>query len=85
VRLAPALIEERFAMRPTVVGRLLVLPRSTTSVRRVSGLGATFSAALPARTVEVRRWLQNPTGGLAGIAFVPFTNGRGSGRADRTR
>jgi len=63
VRLAPALIEERFAMRPTVVGRLLVLPRSTTSVRRVSGLGATFSAALPARTVEVRRWLQNPTGG----------------------
>lgn len=84
VRLASALIEERFAMRTTVVGRLLVLPRSTTSLRRVSRLGATFTAVLPERTLEVRRWLRNPTGGLAGIAFVPSTNGRGGGRSDRS-
>ncbi len=80
VRLAPALIEERFGVRPVALGRLLVLPRSTTSFRRVGRLSATFDAVLPGRTVETRRWIQEPGGPFAGIAFVPLMNGGGRWR-----
>ena len=80
VRLAPGLLDERFGMRAAAVGRLLVLPRSTTSFRRVASLGATFDAVLPGRTVDARRWLRHPAGPFAGILFVQITNG--SGRRD---
>ena len=85
VRLAPGLIDERFGMRPAAVGRLLVLPRTTTSFRRVALLGATFDAVLPGRTVDARRWLRHPVGPFAGITFVPITNGSGRGDARRRR
>ena len=70
VRIAPALIEERFGIRPVAVGRLLVLPRSSTAWRRVQSVRETMGVTLPARTLEVRQWLRRPRGTLAGIAFV---------------
>jgi hypothetical protein len=85
VRLAPALIEERFGVRPVALGRLLVLPRSTTSFRRVGRLSATFDAVLPGRTVEARRWILEPGGPFAGIAFVPLMNGGGRRRGSGAR
>jgi transcriptional regulator with XRE-family HTH domain len=53
------------------VSRLLVLPDDRTARRRVEQHASTFRAALPARTVEVRRWLRAPAGRLAGILFLP--------------
>lgn len=52
------------------VTRLLVLPDDRTARRRVAALGRTFDTALPARTVEVRRWLQDPQGAMHGILFL---------------
>lgn len=52
------------------VTRLLVLPDDRTARRRVDMLATTFAAALPARTVEVRRWLKRPVGTKHGIMFL---------------
>jgi hypothetical protein len=77
VRLAPAIVEQRFRIRPAVVGRLVVLPRSTTAWRRVRSVAATLDAALPDRGGACRRWLRAPAGPMAGVLFVSPTNGRG--------
>jgi transcriptional regulator with XRE-family HTH domain len=50
--------------------RLLVLPDDRTARRRVDALATTFQAALPARTVEVRRWLKSPAGTCHGVLFL---------------
>jgi transcriptional regulator with XRE-family HTH domain len=62
VRLAPALVEERFAVRPIAVGRIVVLPRTATTYRRLGALGMTFAAALPGSSPDTRRWLRDLTG-----------------------
>jgi transcriptional regulator with XRE-family HTH domain len=68
---------ERFGFEPTVVGRLLVLPATDTSRRRVRASGVVLEAALPARGATVRRWVARPRGDLSGLWFVADTNGRG--------
>jgi Predicted transcriptional regulators len=52
------------------VTRLLVLPDDRTARRRVEALATTFRSALPARTVEVRRWISQPDGARHGILFL---------------
>ncbi|MEO8438536.1 MAG: helix-turn-helix transcriptional regulator [Chloroflexota bacterium] len=69
-RLAGEIARER-GWRVTSVSRLLVLPDDRTARRRVASHEATFRVALPARTAEVKRWLQAPAGRLAGILFLP--------------
>jgi transcriptional regulator with XRE-family HTH domain len=69
VRLAPTIARDR-GWSPVTVARLLVLPDDRTSRRRVTQHAGTFDTALPARTVEVRRWVQAPMGSLAGILFL---------------
>ena len=54
----------------TSVTRLLVLPDDRTARRRVVRHGATFRTALPARTVEVRRWIQDPEATMHGVLFL---------------
>jgi len=53
-------------------GRVLVIAESRTSRRRVATHEALFAAALPARTVAVRRWLQapDPTSPIRGLWFL---------------
>jgi hypothetical protein len=92
VRLAPVLLRERgIAGRPDAgVSRLVVLPDDRTARRRVARFESTFAQTLPARTVEVRRWLKAPVGPLAGVVFlsgVTHAGGRqrirsGGGRRD---
>jgi hypothetical protein len=53
-RVAVELARER-GWQVNGVSRLLVLPDDRTARRRVESHGATFEAALPARTAEVRR------------------------------
>jgi len=69
-RVAPTLVARRYGWRPLIVGRLLVLPAERSARRAVKRHGAVFSAALPARTREVRRWLNEPASAMAGLWFV---------------
>lgn len=68
-RIAPVVARER-GWEASSVSRLLVLPEGQTTRRRVDSHRMTFGSSLPARTVEVRRWLVDPTGRLDGIAFL---------------
>ena len=68
-RLAREVALER-GWRGEIVTRLLVLPDDRTARRRVADLERTFATVLPARTVEVRRWLMAPTGAKHGILFL---------------
>jgi transcriptional regulator with XRE-family HTH domain len=84
VRLAPDIAHRR-GWEVRSVSRLLVLPEASTPRRRVAEHGATFDAALPARNVQVRRWLRAPSGGLAGILFLPDPRPRTAARPSRPR
>jgi transcriptional regulator with XRE-family HTH domain len=68
-----ARLAERIAMergwRVRSVSRWLVLPDDRTSRRRVETHAATFDAALPARTLELRQWARRPGGSVRGILF----------------
>jgi transcriptional regulator with XRE-family HTH domain len=69
-RLAPKIAGER-GWKSRDVSRLLVVAESTTSRRRIGRLATTYTAALPARNVEVRHWIDHPDGPLAGLLFLP--------------
>jgi transcriptional regulator with XRE-family HTH domain len=61
---------DRLGWRPRVVGRVLVLPDTDRARRQVRAQAIVFDAALPARGPEVRAWLRDPAGPMAGILFV---------------
>lgn len=69
VRVALELARER-GWHVTSVSRLVVVPDDRTSRRRVAQHEMIFRAALPARTVVVRRWLRAPAGQLSGFWFL---------------
>ncbi len=70
---------ERFGFTPWCVGRVLVLPDSSTSRRRLRSHAVVLDASLPARAAMLRRWLADPNGDLSGIWMVADTN-PGGGR-----
>jgi transcriptional regulator with XRE-family HTH domain len=72
---------DRFRFEPTSVARLLVLPETATSRRRVRASAVILEAALPARGAAVRRWLAEPKGGLSGLWLLADTNRSGTKRA----
>jgi transcriptional regulator with XRE-family HTH domain len=76
-RIAPRIARGR-GWYVRTVARLLVLPDDRTARRRVARHAATFDVALPARTVEVRRWLRSPTDPLAGVLFLHLLTASGS-------
>lgn len=88
-RLASEIARERGWDARTVT-RLLVLSDERTARRRVDTHAATFETALPARTVEVRRWIRRPEGTRDGVMFVSDarqtgTRHRVSAAAGRTK
>jgi transcriptional regulator with XRE-family HTH domain len=68
-RLARDIAQDR-GWQVTSVTRLLVLPDDRTARRRVERHAATFRTALPARTIEVRRWIRRPEGTMHGMLFL---------------
>jgi transcriptional regulator with XRE-family HTH domain len=76
-RLAPNVCRDR-GWPAARCARLLVVPADRTTRRRVAAVAATFSAALPARSAEVRRWVASPLGDLAGVLFVPNVSHTGA-------
>ncbi|MBF6603979.1 MAG: helix-turn-helix domain-containing protein [Chloroflexi bacterium] len=73
-RLGAQISEARFEWRPTVVGRVLVLPGTATARRRVNHQGVVFERAYPVRSWELRSWLRRPTEPVRGLLFVPPTH-----------
>jgi transcriptional regulator with XRE-family HTH domain len=69
---------ERFGWRPAAVARILVLPDTDRARGQVKRHAAVLDLAFPARGPEVRRWLRNPVGDLAGILFVADASGGGT-------
>ena len=65
----------------TSVTRLLVVPDDRTTRRRIDALARTFAFALPARTIEVRRWIREPAGARHGVLFL--SNGHETGTRHR--
>ncbi len=85
-RLAPGLARERFGWQATSVGRLLVLPSTSTERRRVARHAAVLDDTFPLRYDALRSWLAHPTGvdaaaspsgRPAGILFVADTTAGG--------
>ena len=86
-RLAVTVAKAR-GWRVRTVSRWLVLPDDRTARRRVETHAATFRAALPAGTVDLRRWARQPAGPIAGIMFLsdmPPVIGRHRIRAESGR
>ena len=83
VRLVRArLCRERFGFDPIAIGRILVLPDTSTARRQVRRLAPALDTMFPSRAFDIRRWLAEPVGDIGGILFVAETN-RGSGRRDQ--
>lgn len=80
VRLALVIARQRFGWSARSVSRLLVLPESTTSRRRVERHEALLSLAYPCRGRELKNWLSAPNGPVAGILFLPPTKHVGDRR-----
>ncbi len=84
-RLAKSVARER-GWPAHSISRWLVVPGDKTSRRRIERHADTFSAALPGRTVEMRRWCAAPDRAVAGILFVsPSTHSAARHRTSRSR
>lgn len=75
-RLAAKLAEDR-GWKCRGVARLLVVGATDTSRRRVMRLAATYAAAFPMRSPEMRRWLRDPREPVSGLLFLSYDR-RGS-------
>ena len=82
VRLSGDLARDR-GWEVASVGRLLVLPESSTARRRINEHAATFQNAFPERNVEVSRWLQSPSGAMSGLLFLSSAREDGTRRPNR--
>jgi transcriptional regulator with XRE-family HTH domain len=80
VRLGPLVARRRFGWIPASTSRLLVLPESTTTRRRLAQHRGLFEAALPAAGRIVRHWIAAPTG-LSGRILLPPSTTRAGKRS----
>ncbi len=73
-RVVPPLVARDLGWRPAHLGVVLVLPSGSTHRDAVARHAASLGASFPSRTVEVRQWIQTPSGPLRGILFLRDTN-----------
>jgi transcriptional regulator with XRE-family HTH domain len=73
-RVVPEVVRRSRSWRPSAVAAVLVLPDTTVHRNAVARHSALLAAALPARTIAVRRWVRDPSGCLRGIWFVLNTS-----------
>ncbi len=84
VRLAPKLARDR-GWTPRSVSRVLVIGDGTTNRSRVARFDQLFSAALPTRGRDVRRWVKNPAMRIEGLWFLPDSTPGGTRRTTAGR
>lgn len=82
VRLAPIVLPGSSAVlgatrpesqprRLKAIGRLLVLPATTTSRRRLAQHARVLDVGLPMRGTDIRAWIRRPVGASAGVVLIP--------------
>ncbi len=69
-RIGPPELAADLGWRARRIGVVLAVAGDRTARRVVERHGATFDAALPARTRAVRRWISSPVGDLRGVWFL---------------
>jgi transcriptional regulator with XRE-family HTH domain len=69
-RLAPKVVRERFGWEAVNVARMVVFPEDRTVRRQVERHRETLRATLPAGSRDLRKWLRQPAGEVAGIWFL---------------
>ena len=79
-RVVPRLIQADKGWRADSLGVVMVLADLRVERQRVDRHSSTFDAVLPARTVDVRRWLEQPEGPLRGIWFLQVSRPAGAMR-----
>jgi transcriptional regulator with XRE-family HTH domain len=86
VRLDTELLRSERGWRADAIGRVLVLLSTSANRDRIAQNSSVFEAVMPARTRDVRRWLVNPVGSVAGLWFVrPTAVGGGVNHRRRVR
>jgi hypothetical protein len=83
-RLAPAIVASREGWRPETVGRVLVVP-DTTSLRRLFAREPILARMLPVEALAVRTWLRRPVGALAATWFLSGSSVSAGRRGSRVR
>ena len=73
-RIALKVARERAGWHGRTVARLLVLPESTTSRRRVARHASLIARAYPLAGLAARAWLRAPSGPTGLLMFMPFTS-----------
>jgi transcriptional regulator with XRE-family HTH domain len=76
-RVVPIVVRRTRGWHPDAVASVIVLPAANVHRRAVAQHAAMLAAALPARSREVHRWVDEPCGSVRGIWFLPNTH-RGS-------
>jgi transcriptional regulator with XRE-family HTH domain len=84
-RLVPQVLARTRGWRAASIASVLVLPDESGTRRAIGRHEAIFARALPARTVEVRRWIEAPAGPLHGIWFLASTPDRRARRNSGSR
>lgn len=79
-RVVPRLVLAEKGWGVDSLGVVMVLADLRVERQRVDRHSSTFDTALPARTVEVRRWLERPRGPLRGIWFLQVSRPAGAMR-----
>jgi transcriptional regulator with XRE-family HTH domain len=79
-RLARSLARD-LGWKPERVALFLVVPDETWARNAVSTYAPAFDAALPARTIEVRRWIRRPESAPDDLRGIWFLNSSVSGRS----
>lgn len=69
-RLVSRVVERHWGWRPQHIGRILVLEESMTARRAITRHASTFTAAYPATSHVVKKWLANPQGLISGVWFL---------------
>ena len=69
-RVVPRLVQAEMGLEFEFVGVVIALADVRVDRQRVARHASTFDAGLPARTVDVRRWLKRPVGPLRGLWFL---------------
>jgi transcriptional regulator with XRE-family HTH domain len=73
-RVVPRLVGVARGWRPAVVGVLLVVQESTREREAVARRAAIFDSSFPARMVEIRSWLREPSRPIRGLWFLRNAN-----------
>ena len=80
LHLVPALLRRERAWGAVNLGRILVLVDTHRNRSLVQRFAASIDSAFPARTSEIKRWLERPSRNLGGVWFLADISGVHPGR-----